>query len=463
MDKAQKGTLAEGPLTPKIIKFIIPLMLSGILQLAYNMADSIVVGRWEGENALAAVTSVGALINLMINVFMGLATGASVCVAHDFGAKDDDGVQKTVHTSIFVSMICGLFVAVFGVICSETFLIAMDSPEEVLPLSTLYLRIYFLGAPANMIYNFGAAILRSVGDTKRPLYFLTFSGLINVVLNIVFVVLCKMGVAGVALSTVISQYISAFLVMTCLMRQKDCTNFSWKKLRIHKEKLKKMVIVGLPAGLQGSVFSLANVVIQSSVNSFGSFAMAGSGAAGNLEGFTYNAMNSVYHASLTFVGQNVGAKKYDRINAVVFRCVIIVTVIGLLFGFGTYIFREQLLALYIKDSAEAFEFGSIRLMYVVIPYFFCGIMEVMVGGQRGMGMSIIPMITSVVGSCALRILWIKTIFAVFHTPGMLFIVYPLSWFVTSLTHTIFYSFRLRKIKNEAKLTENSRSAAQTVN
>lgn len=451
MDKAQKEIHAEGSLTFKIVKFIIPLMLSGILQLAYNMADSIVVGRWEGENALAAVTSVGALINLMINVFMGLATGAAVCVAHDFGAKDDEGVQKTVHTSIFVGLLCGLFVAVFGVIFSETFLIAMDSPGEVLPLSTLYLRIYFLGAPANMIYNFGAAILRSVGDTKRSLYFLTFSGLINVILNIVFVIPCKMGVAGVALATIISQYIAAVLVIVCLMRQNDCTNLSWKKLRIHKEKLKKIIIVGLPAGLQGSVFSLANVVIQSAVNSFGPFAMAGSGAAGNLEGFTYNAMNSVYHASLTFVGQNVGAKRYDRINAVVFRCIIIVTVIGLFFGLGTYFFREQLLVLYIKESAESFEFGSIRLMYVVIPYFLCGIMEVMVGGQRGMGMSIIPMVTSIVGSCALRILWINTVFYVFHTPQMLFIVYPISWFVTSLTHAIFYSFRLRKIKNESLL------------
>ena len=237
MQKALKQTLAEGALTPKIIKFIIPLMLSGILQLVYNAADSIIVGRWDGEQALAAVSSVGSLINLMINVFMGLATGASVCVAHDFGAKDYQGVQRTVHTSIFVSLICGIFVAVFGFFCSETFLIAMDSPSDVLPLSTLYLRIYFIGAPANMLYNFGAAILRSVGDTKRPLYFLAFSGLINVILNLIFVVPLDMGVAGVALATIISQYIAAVLVSVCLMRQDDCTNLDLKKLRLHKDKL----------------------------------------------------------------------------------------------------------------------------------------------------------------------------------------------------------------------------------
>ncbi|MGN1409816.1 MAG: MATE family efflux transporter [Eubacteriales bacterium] len=445
-----KNDSTEGALVPKIIKFIIPLMLTGILQLLYNAADSVIVGHYDGSNALAAVSSVGALINLLINAFMGLSVGAAVAVAHDFGAKDYDGVSRTVHTAYLVSVIGGVFFGAIGMIFSRQFLILMSTPEEVLPLSSTYLMIYFAGTPANMAYNFGASILRSVGDTKRPLYFLTISGAVNVVLNLIFVVVFRMGVAGVALATIISQLLSAVFVVVYMMKSNDCIRFEPKKMRIYGDKLKKMIYVGLPAGFQGTVFSISNVIIQSSVNSFGALVMAGNGAASGLEGFTYTAMNSVYQASLTFVGQNVGAKKYDRINRVQLICLITVTVIGLLFGVTTYVFGEQLLKLYLPNDPAAIPYGITRLSLIAVPYFLCGVMEVMVGGQRGMGMSLIPMINSLVGSCLLRIVWIATVFAAHRTLVVLYISYPISWFVTICAHTVFYFIRLHKLKKSAE-------------
>jgi len=451
MTETKKTSITEGPLTPRIIKFIIPLMLTGILQLLYNAADSIIVGHWDGAEALAAVSSVGALINLLLNLFMGLAVGTAVSVAHDFGAKDFEGVKKTVHTSYLIAIVGGVVFGIIGMVFSRTFLVWMGSPEDVLPLSTLYLMIYFAGTPANMVYNFGASVLRSVGDTKRPLIFLTLSGLVNVLLNVVFVVGLRIGVAGVALATVISQVMSAVMIVIYQMRQTDCTKLSLRELKIHTDKLKKIVKVGLPAGFQGTVFSISNVVIQSSVNSFGSAVMAANGAAGSLEGFTYTAMNSVYQAALTFVGQNVGARRYERINRVIFTCLAIVTVIGLVLGIGSYIFAEPLLGLYIPDNPNAIPFGVTRLLYVAVPYFLCGCMEVMVGGQRGMGMSITPMITSLLGSCAFRILWINTVFAANHTLILLYISYPISWFITFAVHTVFYFRKLRSVKKNAAL------------
>lgn len=448
MNKNLKSDITECPLTINIIKFILPLMLTGILQLLYNAADSIIVGHFEGSNALAAVSSVGALINLLINVFMGLSVGSSVAVAHDYGAKDFNGVSKTVHTSYLVSLTGGVLVGAIGMVFSRTFLVWMGTPDDVLPLSTVYLMIYFAGTPANMVYNFGASILRSVGDTKRPLYFLSISGFVNVILNFIFVVFLNLGVAGVAFATIISQILSAVFVVVYMMRSKDCIRFDWRKMRIHKDKLKKMLVVGLPAGFQGTVFSLSNVVIQSSVNSFGSLVMAGNGAASGLEGFTYTAMNSVYHASLTFVGQNVGARRYDRINKVLLTCLGTVIVIGLVFGITTYVFSGQLLSIYLPNDPEAIPYGITRLRYIALPYFLCGVMEVMVGGQRGMGMSIIPMINSLLGSCVLRIIWIATVFAANHTLFVLYISYPISWFVTIMAHTVFYCIKLHSLKKK---------------
>ena len=449
--KENNNDLTSGPLTIKIIKFIIPLMLTGILQLLYNAADSIVVGHYDGSSALAAVSSVGALINLLVNAFMGLSVGAAVVVAQDYGAKDYEGVSKTVHTSYLISIIGGIVVGAIGLIFSRQFLIWMESPEDVLPLSTEYLMIYFIGTPANMAYNFGASILRSVGDTKRPLYFLTISGLVNVILNLVLVIVFHMGVAGVAYATIISQILSAVMVIVYMMKSKDCVRFVPKKMRIHGDKLKKMLYIGLPAGFQGTVFSLSNVVIQSAVNSFGSLVMAGNGAASSLEGFTYTAMNSVYQASLTFVGQNVGAKKYDRINKVQSVCLVLVTIIGLVFGVTTYCLGEPLLSIYLPNDPEAIPYGIIRMSYIALPYFLCGMMEVMVGGQRGMGMSFIPMINALLGSCVLRIVWISTVFAADPTLFTLYISYPISWIVTTLAHTVFYFVKLHSLKKKARL------------
>ncbi|MDD6985645.1 MAG: MATE family efflux transporter [Eubacteriales bacterium] len=449
--KEKNNDLTSGPLTIKIIKFIIPLMLTGILQLLYNAADSIVVGHYDGSSALAAVSSVGALINLLVNAFMGLSVGAAVVVAQDYGAKDYEGVSKTVHTSYLISIIGGIVVGAIGLIFSRQFLIWMGSPEDVLPLSTEYLMIYFIGTPANMAYNFGASILRSIGDTKRPLYFLTISGLVNVVLNLVLVIVFHMGVAGVAYATIISQILSAVMVIVYMMKSKDCVRFVPKKMRIHGDKLKKMLYIGLPAGFQGTVFSLSNVVIQSAVNSFGSLVMAGNGAASSLEGFTYTAMNSVYQASLTFVGQNVGAKKYDRINKVQGVCLVLVTIIGLVFGVTTYCLGEPLLSIYLPNDPEAIPYGIIRMSYIALPYFLCGMMEVMVGGQRGMGMSFIPMINALLGSCVLRIVWISTVFAADPTLFTLYISYPISWIVTTLAHTVFYFVKLHSLKKKARL------------
>ena len=449
--KENNNDLTSGPLTIKIIKFIIPLMLTGILQLLYNAADSIVVGHYDGSSALAAVSSVGALINLLVNAFMGLSVGAAVVVAQDYGAKDYEGVSKTVHTSYLISIIGGIVVGAIGLIFSRQFLIWMGSPEDVLPLSTEYLMIYFIGTPANMAYNFGASILRSIGDTKRPLYFLTISGLVNVVLNLVLVIVFHMGVAGVAYATIISQILSAVMVIVYMMKSKDCVRFVPKKMRIHGDKLKKMLYIGLPAGFQGTVFSLSNVVIQSAVNSFGSLVMAGNGAASSLEGFTYTAMNSVYQASLTFVGQNVGAKKYDRINKVQGVCLVLVTIIGLVFGVTTYCLGEPLLSIYLPNDPEAIPYGIIRMSYIALPYFLCGMMEVMVGGQRGMGMSFIPMINALLGSCVLRIVWISTVFAADPTLFTLYISYPISWIVSTLAHTVFYFVKLHSLKKKARL------------
>lgn len=381
---------------------------------------------------------------------MGLSVGAAVVVAQDYGAKDYEGVSKTVHTSYLISIIGGIVVGAIGLIFSRQFLIWMESPEDVLPLSTEYLMIYFIGTPANMAYNFGASILRSVGDTKRPLYFLTISGLVNVVLNLVLVIVFHMGVAGVAYATIISQILSAVMVIVYMMKSKDCVRFVPKKMRIHGDKLKKMLYIGLPAGFQGTVFSLSNVVIQSAVNSFGSLVMAGNGAASSLEGFTYTAMNSVYQASLTFVGQNVGAKKYDRINKVQGVCLVLVTIIGLVFGVTTYCLGEPLLSIYLPNDPEAIPYGIIRMSYIALPYFLCGMMEVMVGGQRGMGMSFIPMINALLGSCVLRIVWISTVFAADPTLFTLYISYPISWIVTTLAHAVFYFIKLHSLKKKAR-------------
>ena len=429
--------MCNGPLFGKILIFAVPLMLSGMLQLFFNAADIIVVGQFVGHTALAAVGSTGSLINLLVNVFVGLSVGTNVLVARYYGARDAKHLHETVHTSVLTSVLSGTALIVIGIILAEPLLTLMGTPDDVLDQAALYMRIYFVGMPASMLYNFGAAILRAVGDTKRPLYFLFISGIVNVILNLVLVLVFHLGVAGVAIATVTSQVISAVLVALCLIKTDAPYRLELKKLRIHKSKLLEIIKIGLPAGMQGAVFSISNVLIQSSINSFGSTVMAGSTAASNIENFVYTAMNALYQTALSFTGQNVGGGKYKRIGKIMRICVLDVTVIGILLGGGAYLCGSTLLSIYTSDP-QVIQYGLERMMFVCLPYFLCGIMDTLVGSLRGMGYSIMPMIVSLTGACALRIVWIMTIFQMNPTLSTLFLSYPVSWFVTALAHFICY-------------------------
>lgn len=437
--------MCNGPLLGKILLFAIPLMLSGILQLLFNAADIIVVGRFVGHQALAAVGSTSSLINLLVNVFIGLSVGTNVLVANYYGAKRYEQVSETVHTSVLTSLVCGCALILVGVFLAGPLLTLMGTPDDVLEQATLYMRVYFAGMPVIMLYNFGAAILRAIGDTQRPLYFLLFAGIINVLLNLLFVTQLHMGVAGVALATVLSQVVSAGLIVYTLLKSDGCFQLDFKKLKIHPERLRQMIRIGLPAGMQGAIFSISNVLIQSSINSFGSVAMAGSTAASNIEGFVYTSMNSLHQTALSFTSQNYGAGKTGRINRILFLCLSCVTVVGLVMGNCAYFFGHQLLGIYSSDP-EVISYGLVRMSYVAIPYFLCGIMDVMVGSLRGLGYSIMPMLVSLTGACGFRILWIFTVFQWSRSLDTLFISYPISWGLTAAVHMICYFFAIRKKK-----------------
>ena len=438
--------MTRGALLPKVLLFSGPLILSGMLQLLYNAADVIVVGRFAGAQALAAVGSTGSLINLLVNLFMGLSVGASVIIARAFGAGDLPGVRRGVHTAITVALVSGVVVGVMGFCLARTMLEWMSSPEDVIDLSTLYVRIYFCGMPFNMLYNFGAAILRAQGDTRRPLYYLTISGIINVVLNLLLVCAFHLSVAGVAIATVISQVISCALVIVCLLRSDGPTRLDLTSLGIHLPTLKGILRIGLPAGLQGCLFSISNVLIQSSINSFGSIAVAGNSAASNLEGFVYTAMNSIHQAALTFASQNYGAKQYSRVRRTLWVTLGTVVVIGLALGLLFLSCGTALLGLYNRDP-EVIRFGLLRMGIILPTYFLCGTMDVMVGQLRGIGYSIMPMIVSLTGACLFRIVWIMTVFAVpgWHTLQVLYLSYPVSWFVTFAVHFLCYHVVVRKL------------------
>lgn len=437
--------MCNGPLTRKIITYCIPLALSGILQLLYNAADIIVVGRFTGPTALAAVGSTGSLINLIVNLLIGLSVGASVCVANFYGAGREKDVRETVHTAMLISVIGGVIVAVVGMVFAKTFLGWMGSPDDVIDQATLYLRIYFAGMPLTMAYNFASAIFRALGDTKRPLYYLAVSGLVNVILNLIFVIVFKMGVAGVAIATVVAQAVSTTLIIMCMIRSHSVIHLQRDMLRIHGDKLKEIVRVGLPAGLQGTIFSISNVLIQSSINSFGSIAIAGNSASSNLEGFMYTSMNSVYQAALSFAGQNMGARKYSRLKKVLCNCLAIVTGIGIGMGAIMYLFRYQMLGIYSSDM-DVINFGIERLELFCLTYFTCGAMDVMVGQMRGMGYSIVPMIVSLVGVCGIRIVWIFTVFKASNSLLTLYMSYPVSWVVTLAVHFSTFLYVYHKVK-----------------
>ncbi len=446
-NKTYEIDMCEGPLLGKILLFSTPLMLSGILQLLFNAADIIVVGRYAGSTALAAVGSTSSLINLMINVFIGLSVGTNVLIARFYGAKQREEISQTVHTAISLSIISGLFLTLTGFLFSKPLLLVMGTPSDVISQSTLYMRIYFFGMPVIMLYNFGSAILRATGDTKRPLYYLLFAGIINVILNLIFVIVFHMGVAGVSLATVLSQCISAGLVVFCLIRECGDCHLDIKKLTIHKDKMFKILQIGLPAGIQGALFSASNVLIQSSINSFGSVAMAGSTAAANIEGFIYTAMNSMHQTAVSFTSQNYGARKIHRINKILFLCLVIVCMIGITLGTSAYYFGNQLLRIYSTDP-KVIAFGLLRMRIICVTYALCGIMDVLVGTLRGLGYSVMPMIVSLLGACGLRILWIFTVFQLHHTLISLYLSYPITWIITATAHAIcFYFVRSILVKN----------------
>lgn len=429
--------MCNGPILSKMLRFAIPLMLSSVLQLLFNAADVIVVGRFAGDNSLGAVGCTGSLINLLTNLFIGLSVGTNVMVARRYGAKLEDEVSKCVHTSMVIAFGGGLLLTVVGMIFTDNILMLMNTPEEILPLATDYLRIYFAGMIANMAYNFGSAILRAVGDTKRPMYYLLAAGVINVILNLIFVIVFSMDVVGVALATVISQCISAVLVLRCLMKEKGVLHLDLRKLHVDRREFTEIIKIGLPAGFQGVIFSLSNVVIQSSINDFGKTVVSGSSASSNLEGFVYVAMNSFYQATLSFMSQNFGARRFDRLRKIVLSGLGCVVVTGILLGGIECLFGKTLLGIY-SPSESVISAGYQRMLIIVLPYFTCGLMDVMVGVLRGIGYSVMPMCVTLIGVCGIRLLWIATVFKLpeYHKVTTVYLSYPLSWIITFLAHVI---------------------------
>lgn len=421
--------MTQGRLLTQVLVFALPIMLSGILQLLFNAADTIVVGRFAGNEALAAVGSVGSLNNMIISLFIGLSVGANVLVARYTGSRNERAVSDTVHTSVLLSLVGGVLLMAVGLLLAHPLLTLMGSPDDVIDLAVLYVRIIFLGMPVQMLYNFCAAILRAVGDTQRPLYYLTIAGVVNVLLNLFFVIALHMSVAGVALATIISQAISAALVTRALLNMEGPTRLFLGRLRIHPGKLREIIRIGLPAGIQSSVFSLSNVVIQSSVNSFGSVVIAGNAASSNIGNFVYQAMNTFQQAITCFAGQNIGARKPRRIVSAMKVCMFWAILFGVTLGLLSCVFGPQLLSLFSTDPA-VIAAGMERQVIVCAPYFLCGMMDVMTGALRGIGYSLLPMIVSILGACAFRLFWVFTIFAAYPTLTCLMLSYPVSWMLT---------------------------------
>ena len=448
--KSFEMDMVRGPVLKKMLRFSLPLMFSSILQILFNAADIIVEGRFAGDHSLAAVGSTTALINLLVNLFIGLSIGANVMAAKYYGARRSEALKETVHTAIAISFVSGVLLTVMGILGSRQILIWMKTPDEVVDLAALYLRVYFLGMTGVMVYNFGASILRAVGDTKRPMYYLGLSGVINVVLNLIFVIPMQMDVAGVGAATAISQWVSAVLIINCMRKEEGTMKLILRDLRIHGDKLIAIVKIGLPAGVQGMIFSLTNVMIQSSINSFGATIVAGNSASSNVENFIYFPMNAFYQATISFTSQNVGAKRISRIDKILTRGEICAIGIGLITGLLELAFAPFLLGIY--SSSGAVVAAGMRRMRIIAPtYALCGAMDVMVGALRGMGYSVMPMLVSLVGVCGLRILWITTLFQMpqFHTLEMLYITYPVTWGVTATAHLITFLVLRKKLREKA--------------
>lgn len=450
--RRNSADLTEGPLLKGLIAYTVPIVLTGVLQLLFNAADLVVVGRFCGSISVAAVGACGAVINLLVNLFIGLSVGAGVTVAHGIGAGKDEDVRRTVHTAIPLATICGAFLTVVGIVGARWILSLMGTPDNVIGLSATYMRIYFSGIIASTLYNFGGAILRAAGDTKSPLYFLTAAGFVNVLLNLFFVIVLRMDVAGVALATALSQVMSAALVVWALMRREDACKLRLREMHIYGRQLMKIVRIGFPAGIQGSLFSISNVIIQSSVNSFGSIVMSGNAAAQNIEGFVYISMNSVSQSALNYAGQNHGAGRFDRIRKIMLACLALAFGAGVSLGGLSVLLARPLLSIYITDSDEAIKYGVIRLMFICLPYFLCGIMDVATGMLRGIGSSIAPMFITVAGVCGFRILWIYTVFQIpkYHTLEILYSSYIISWSATFLIETVVFYIMLHFMSKHQK-------------
>ena len=436
--------MCTGSLPQKILLFSLPLMATGMLQLLFNAADIIVVGRYVGSHALAAVGSNGSIINLIVNLFMGISIGGSAVIAQHYGAAQYEDVSEATHTCMLVGLISGFFVMVVGVVCTPAILRLMDTPDDVLPLAILYLRIYFLGMPGSMLYNFGAAVLRGVGDTRRPLIFLFFAGIVNVGLNLLLVIQFNLSVAGVGIATVVSQYISAALVLWCMLKTDGCYHIVLKELRIHRDKLIRILKIGIPAGLQSSMFSISNVLIQSAINSFGAAAIAGNTAAASIEGFATTVSNSISQAALTFSSQNMGAEKYQRVRRVLAVCLAATLVGGLTLGLLIYAFGTPLLSLFNTDP-DVIANGLIRVSHNMPLYVLFCMQDTFVGQLRGIGYSLLPTITSLSGICLLRVVWLYTAFAASPTLDTLYLSYPVSWAVTLAALVVCYAVVVRKL------------------
>ena len=463
----KKKDLTQGPLIPQIIMFALPLMATSILQLLFNTADTIVVGNWGGDTpeecarALAAVGSCSSLITLFVNLFLGLSIGAGICVAHDIGAGDHEGVQKTVHTAVIVALSAGAIVTLFGFLTTHWLLALMGTDEYVLPEATKYIYAYFCGMPANMLYNYCAAILRSKGDTVRPLLFLSVAGVANVLFNLFAVLVLHWGAMGVGAATALSQWISCILIVIYMMRMDGPCKIKLSALKADKRKFKRMLVIGLPAGLQSALFSISNVLIQSSVNSFGPTIVAANTAASNLDAYVYVIQNSLYQAVMTFVAQNMGAKQYKRMKSSVFYCIIIVVAVGLLAGSIMNLFGDVLLGIFAPENPEVVSFGGVRLTFFCFTYFLCGLMEIGSGTLRGMGKSFVSMLVSLIGSCLLRVVWIFTVFRMLPVEAtventvfrltMLYLSYPVTWVITS---AVLFLMAARSFREYKRLHEN---------
>ena len=444
--------MCNGTIMDKLVSFSVPLMISGILQILFNAVDIIVVGRFSGSQALAAVGSTSALINMMINLFIGISLGANVLAARFYAADRKKERSETVHTSIMLALISGILMVFVGLICARWSLELMDTPDDVIDQATLYMRIYFVGMPFFMLYNYGAAILRAVGDTKRPLMYLIVSGVLNAILNVFLVVCFHLDVAGVGIATVVSQMVSCILVLRCLYKSEGSYQLRFSKLTIKTRYLGQIFAVGVPAGIQSTVINFSNVLLQSSVNSFGSVAMAGYTAANNVLSFLYVSVNSVTQACMSFTSQNYGVHKFKRMDRVLVDCLILSVGVALALGSVAYFFGPEILQIYTEEP-DVIASGMEILAYTTLTYFLCGIMDLFPGALRGMGHSGVPMILSILGTVGTRIVWIFGVFPSHRSLGVLFWSYPISWILTIIMQVICFCFVRKKVHRKEAVAE----------